>query len=163
MPASFRLEEHGVRKVNVRMRRGVVFASVAADMPSLEDYLGAEILTDFDATFDGRKLEKLGYYRNTLPANWKLYHENLKAPYHATLLHAYLVNFGLLVAGNKSVMLVDPTGRHGTLGSAKGETGARVDASAKGEMRAYTEAMKLNDGRLLDYVKKFTSQWPVTM
>jgi phenylpropionate dioxygenase-like ring-hydroxylating dioxygenase large terminal subunit len=163
MPASFRLEEHGLRKLAVTTRRGVVFASCATDMPSLEDYLGAEILTDFDATFDGRKLEILGYYRNTLPANWKLYHENLKDPYHATLLHAYLVNFGLLVAGNKSVMLVDPTGRHGTMGSAKGEEGAKVEASAKGEMRSYTEAMKLNDGRLLDYVREFTSPWSVTM
>ena len=163
MPASFRLEEHGLRKLTVTTRRGVVFASFATDMPSLEAYLGAEILTDFDATFDGRKLEILGYYRNTLPANWKLYHENLKDPYHATLLHAYLVNFGLLVAGNKSVMLVDPTGRHGTMGSAKGEEGAKVEASAKGEMRSYTEAMKLNDGRLLDYVKEFTSPWSVTM
>jgi len=163
MPASFRLEEHGLRKLTVTTRRGVVFASFATDMPSLEDYLGAEILTDFDATFDGRKLEILGYYRNTLPANWKLYHENLKDPYHATLLHAYLVNFGLLVAGNKSVMLVDPTGRHGTMGSAKGEEGAKVEASAKGEMRSYTEAMKLNDGRLLDYVREFTSPWSVTM
>lgn len=163
MPASFRLDEHGLRKLNVTTRRGVVFASCAADIPPLEDYLGAEILADFDATFDGRKLEILGYYRNTLPANWKLYHENLKDPYHATLLHAYLVNFGLLVAGNKSVMLVDPTGRHGTMGSAKGEEGTSVDTSAKSEMRSYTEAMKLNDGRLLHYVKEFTSPWSVTM
>src|SRR5690348_17743225 len=44
------------------------------------------------------------YYRNTVPANWKMYHENLKDPYHATLLHAFLVSFGLLVAGNKSAM-----------------------------------------------------------
>jgi anthranilate 1,2-dioxygenase large subunit len=163
MPASFRLEEHGLRKLTVTTRRGVVFASFAADMPSLENYLGAEILVDFDAVFDGRKLELLGYYRNTLPANWKLYHENLKDPYHATLLHAYLVNFGLLVAGNKSVMLVDPTGRHGTMGSAKGDAAATVDASAKTEMRSFSDTMKLNDGRLLDYVKEFQSPWSVTM
>ena len=52
--------------------------------------------------FDGRKLRILGYYRNELPGNWKLYHENLKDPYHATLLHSFLVTFGLMVAGNKS-------------------------------------------------------------
>jgi phenylpropionate dioxygenase-like ring-hydroxylating dioxygenase large terminal subunit len=58
MPASFRLEEHGLRKLTVTTRRGVIFASFAADMPSLEDYLGADP-DDFDATFDGRKLEIL--------------------------------------------------------------------------------------------------------
>ncbi len=86
MPASFRLDEHGPRRLAVATRRGVVFASFAADMEPLEDYLGPEILADFDATFDGRTLRILGYYRNTVPANWKMYHENLKDPYHATLL-----------------------------------------------------------------------------
>ena len=163
MPASFRLEDHGLRQLKVTTRRGVIFASYAAEMPSLEDYLTPEILADFDATFDGRKLEILGYYRNTLPANWKLYHENLKDPYHATLLHAYLVNFGLMVAGNKSVMQVDPSGRHGTMGSAKGDAATTVDSESKGEMRSFSETMTLNDGRLLDYVKEFKSPWAVTM
>jgi phenylpropionate dioxygenase-like ring-hydroxylating dioxygenase large terminal subunit len=163
MPASFRLEDHGLRKLSVATRGGAVFASFAPDMPSLEDYLGPEILIDFDATFDGRKLEILGYYRNTLPANWKLYHENLKDPYHATLLHAYLVNFGLLVAGNKSMMLVDPSGRHGTMGSAKGDAKVAVDSSAKSEMRSFSDTATLHDGRLLDYIKEFNSPWSVTM
>jgi len=98
MPKDFRLDEHGLRKLNVATRRGVVFASFDPAMESFEGYVGPEILRDFDATFDGRKLKVLGYYRNTVPANWKMYHENLKDPYHATLLHAFLVNFGLLVA-----------------------------------------------------------------
>ena len=163
MPASFRLEDHGLRKLSVATRGGAVFASFAADMQSLEEYLGPEILVDFDAVFDGRKLEILGYYRNTLPANWKLYHENLKDPYHATLLHAYLVNFGLLVAGNKSMMLVDPSGRHGTMGSAKGDGKVAVDATAKTEMRSFSDTATLHDGRLLDYFKEFNSPWSVTM
>ena len=44
----------------VTTRRGVVFASFAAEMEPLEDYLGPEILADFDATFDGRPLENSG-------------------------------------------------------------------------------------------------------
>ena len=109
-----------MRKLAVATRSGVVFASFAADMEPLEDYLGPEMLEDFDAVFDGRKLNILGYYRNTVPANWKMYHENLKDPYHATLLHSYLVTFGLLVAGNKSAMIVDPAGpaRHHGVGQA---------------------------------------------
>ncbi len=143
MPKDFRLEDHGLRSLAVTTRNGVVFASFAADMESLEDYLGPEILADFDATFDGRKLKLLGYYRNTVPANWKMYHENLKDPYHATLLHAYLVTFGLLVAGNKSAMIVDARGRHGTMASARGDDGPKVDQASKREMRAFHEDMKL--------------------
>jgi phenylpropionate dioxygenase-like ring-hydroxylating dioxygenase large terminal subunit len=162
MPASFRLEEHGLKQLAVTTRNGVVFASFDHDMEPLEDYFGAEVLTDFDTVFDGRKLQILGYYRNTLPANWKLYHENLKDPYHATLLHSYLVTFGLLVAGNTSAMIVDPKGRHGTMGSAKGEE-VKVDDASKREMRAFRDNMTLNDGRILDYVREFQSPWSVTM
>lgn len=163
MPKTFRAEEHGLRKLTVTTRGGVVFASYADDVEPLEDYLGPEILADFDATFDGRKLRLLGYYRNTLPANWKMYHENLKDPYHATLLHAYLVTFGLMVAGNKSAMIVDASGRHGTMASAKADEGVNVDPESKGEMRAYHEGMKLADGRIVDFIKEFKSPWSVTM
>ena len=163
MPRDFDPAAHGPRRLNVTTHRGVVFASYAEDMEPIEAYLTPEILADFDATFDGRKLKILGYYRNTLPANWKLYHENLKDPYHATLLHAYLVNFGLLVAGNKSAMIVDPKGRHGVMGSAKSDEGPQVDAASKQQMRAFKEGMKLNDPRLLEYVKEFHSPWSVTM
>ncbi len=162
MPASFKLDEHGARRLFVATRRGVVFASFCADMEPLEDYLGPEILADFDATFDGRKLRILGYYRNTVPANWKLYHENLKDPYHATLLHSYLVTFGLMVAGNKSAMIVDPSGRHGTMASARPDT-LDVDAESRREMRAFHDGLKLADPRILDYVREFHSPWSVTM
>ncbi len=163
MPRDFEPAAHSPQALAVTTHRGVIFASFASDMESLEDYLTPDILKDFEATFDGRRLKLLGYYRNTQPANWKLYHENLKDPYHATLLHAYLVTFGLLVAGNKSAMIVDPMGRHGVMGSAKSEDRPRVDDASKREMRTYHENMKLNDPRILDYVKEFASPWSVTM
>ena len=94
-------------QAHVTTHRGVVFASYCDDMEPFEDYLGPEMLREFEATFDGRKLKLLGYYRHSLPGNWKIYHENLKDPYHATLLHTFLVTFGLLVAGNRSLMLTD--------------------------------------------------------
>jgi phenylpropionate dioxygenase-like ring-hydroxylating dioxygenase large terminal subunit len=140
----------------------VVFASFAPDMEPFESYVGPEILEDFDATFDGRPLKVLGYYRNTVPANWKMYHENLKDPYHATLLHAFLVNFGLMVAGNRSAMVVDPTGRHGTMASAKPDK-PTVDSESRTQMRAFSDTMTLADGRLLEYVREFDSPWSVTM
>ncbi|MBI3513252.1 MAG: Rieske 2Fe-2S domain-containing protein [Proteobacteria bacterium] len=162
MPADFKLAEHNLRQLAVTTRGGVVFASFCRDLEPLEDYLGPEILADFDATFDGRPLQILGYYRNTVPGNWKMYHENLKDPYHATLLHAFLVNFGLMVAGNKSAMIVDASGRHGTMASAKPDQ-PMVDEASKQEMRAFSETMTLNDTRFLEYVREFTSPWSVTM
>jgi phenylpropionate dioxygenase-like ring-hydroxylating dioxygenase large terminal subunit len=162
MPADFALAEHGPRRLNVTAHRGVVFASYADDIESFRDYLGAEVLGEFEATFDGRHPQLLGYYRHTLPGNWKLYHENLKDPYHATLLHTFLVTFGLLVAGNRSLMLADPTGRHGVMASAKSD-GKSVSSDAKKEMRAYREGITLAEPRFMDFIEEFDSPWSVTM
>jgi anthranilate 1,2-dioxygenase large subunit len=162
MPADFDMKAHGLKRLNVTTHRGVVFASYADEMESLSDYLGPEILREFEATFDGRRLTILGHYRHTLPGNWKLYHENLKDPYHATLLHTFLVTFGLLVAGNKSLMLADATGRHGVMASAKSDA-SKVTADVRGEMRAYKEGMTLAEPRFMDFIDEFDSPWSVTM
>ena len=162
MPADFDSSQHGLRRLKVTSHRGVVFASYVRDMESFQDYLGPEVLKEFEATFDGRKPRLLGYYRHTLPGNWKLYHENLKDPYHATLLHTFLVTFGLLVAGNRSLMLADATGRHGVMASAKSERKG-VSSDAKKEMRAYRDGMTLAEPRFMDFIEEFDSPWSVTM
>src|SRR5690606_32711019 len=84
---------------------------------------------------------------------------------HATLLHSFLVVFGLLVAGNKSAMLVDSVhGRHGIMASAKSEDKyASVSDENKKEMRSFVEDMKLQDERFLEFIKEFDSPWSVTM
>ena len=165
MPKDFRNEDHGLLKLHVTTRNGVIFASYASDMESLEDYLTPEILKDFDVVFSGKRLKVHGYYKNELPCNWKMYHENLKDPYHATLLHSFLVVFGLLVAGNDAAMITDPVhGRHGTMASAKKEDKyAAVSDENKKEMRSFHEGMRLRDDRFLDFVKEFDSPWSVTM
>jgi apoptosis-inducing factor 3 len=162
MPADFKAEEHGPRKLNVATHRGVVFASYADGMESLANYLGPEVLAEFEATFDGRKPKVLGYYRHSLLGNWKLYHENLKDPYHATLLHTFLVTFGLLVVGNRSLMLADKSGRHGVMASAKSDAKA-ISGADKKEMRAFKEGMTLRESRFMNFVEEFDSPWSVTM
>ena len=44
----------------------------------------------YDRVFDGRELELLGYMRQRIPCNWKFMFENLKDPYHASVLHVFL-------------------------------------------------------------------------
>ena len=73
------------------------------------------------ASFDGRELTVLGYSRQLIPANWKLMFENIKDPYHASLLHVFLVSFGLFRADQPSKIEMDSTGRHGALISWRGE------------------------------------------
>jgi apoptosis-inducing factor 3 len=159
MPGDFDAQAHGLRKLAVTAHRGVVFASYAHDMEPLADYLGPEILSEFEATFDGRKLKVLGHYRHSLPGNWKLYRENLKDPYHATLLHTFLVTFGLLVAGNRSLMLADKSGRDG-FGQVRCQShfGRCQEGNA-----CFQRGVTLREKRFMEFVEEFDSPWSVTM
>lgn len=165
MPKDFRTQEHGLKQLHVTTLNGVIFASYSEKVEPIEEYLTPEILEDFNVIFPGKPLKILGYYRNELPCNWKMYHENLKDPYHATLLHSFLVVFGLLVAGNDSKMIVDNKhGRHGIMASAKSEDKyANVSDENKKEMRSFVDDMRLSDERFLDFIKEFDSPWSVTM
>jgi salicylate 5-hydroxylase large subunit len=121
MPADFRPEEHGLQRLSVARRHGVVFASFSAETEPLESYVGETMLGYFDRVFDGRELVVLGYLRQRIPSNWKLMFENIKDPYHASLLHVFLVTFGLFRLDQKSAIEMDATGRHAVLVSRRGE------------------------------------------
>ena len=115
MPEDFDPGCHGLTRLSVARRHGVVFATASAETPPLESALGEEMLRWFDRVFDGRPLRVLGYLRQRIPANWKLMMENIKDPYHASLLHVFLVTFGLFRADQPSEVRMDETGGHAVL------------------------------------------------
>ena len=149
MPADFKTSEHGLTKLKVASRGGVVFASFDPDVESLEDYLGPTILGYFDRLFNGRQLKILGYNRQRIPGNWKLMQENIKDPYHPGLLHTWFVTFGLWRADQKSRMVMDARHRHACMISRRNDGGAAAVTQGVTSFRA---DMQLNDPRLLDVV-----------
>jgi salicylate 5-hydroxylase large subunit len=121
MPDDFRMEDHGLQTLKVQVRNGVIFASFDHTMPPLEEYFGALMIRYFDRVFDGRKLKVLGYSRQRIRANWKIKFENIKDPYHASLLHVFLVSFGLFRADTPSKVENDETGLHAIQAATRGE------------------------------------------
>lgn len=160
MPEDFVREEHNLPSLQIATRGGVIFGSFADDMPAIEEYLGSTNAAYFDRVFDGRELTVLGYSRQLIPANWKLMFENIKDPYHASLLHVFLVTFGLFRADQKSRVAMDDTGRHALLISRRGQQKA---SEATADMANLKEAFTLNDPRLLDPVKEFPDDATVVM
>lgn len=149
MPSDFDPKQHGLTKLKVAVRNGVIFASFDHDVEPLEDYLGPTILAYFDRVFNGRKLHILGYSRQRIPGNWKLMQENIKDPYHPGLLHTWFVTFGLWRADNKSELKMDAQHRHAAMISTRG-TGGKSDVTSG--VTSFREDMKLNDDRFLDVV-----------
>ncbi|MBN3785602.1 aromatic ring-hydroxylating dioxygenase subunit alpha [Burkholderia sp. Ac-20353] len=149
MPADFDPKQHGLTKLNVARRNGVIFASFDHDLPSLEAFLGPTILGYFDRVFDGRKLKIIGYNRQRIPGNWKLMQENIKDPYHPGLLHTWFVTFGLWRADNKSELKMDEQFRHAAMISTRG-AGGKGDVTSG--VSSFKDQMTLNDDRFLDVV-----------
>jgi salicylate 5-hydroxylase large subunit len=149
MPADFNIGEHGLTKLKVATRGGVVFASFDPGVESLEDYLGPVILGYFDRLFNGRQLKILGYNRQRIPGNWKLMQENIKDPYHPGLLHTWFVTFGLWRADNRSQLRMDARHRHAAMISTRGAGGKREQVT---QVSSFKEEMRLHDPSFLDIV-----------
>ncbi|NBO88903.1 MAG: salicylate hydroxylase, partial [Betaproteobacteria bacterium] len=153
MPADFDPKHHGLNRLKVASRGGVVFASFDHQVESLEDYMGSTILRYFDRLFNGRKLTLLGYNRQRIPGNWKLMQENIKDPYHPGLLHTWFVTFGLWRADNKSELRMDAHHRHAAMISTRGSSGqATGDSSQVTQVSSFKGSMQLHDPSFLDIV-----------
>jgi salicylate 5-hydroxylase large subunit len=151
MPKEFKPEEHGLTRLKVATRGGVVFASFDHEVESLEDFLGPEITRYFDRLFNGRRLKILGYNRQRIPGNWKLMQENIKDPYHPGLLHTWFVTYGLWRADNKSQLVMDERHRHAAMISTRG-SGAGSKSDVTSGITSFKESMQIEDKRLLDIV-----------
>ena len=150
MPKAFKLEDHGLNKLKVAIRGGVVFASFDPEVESFENFMGPTILHYFDRLFNGRKLTLLGYNRQRIPGNWKLMQENIKDPYHPGLLHTWFVTYGLWRADNASELKMDDHFRHAAMISTRGSGGKKEEVTQG--ITSFKENMDILDKRLIDIV-----------
>ncbi len=111
MPAGFCKEEHGPRKLRIAVFSGLVFGSFSEDVPDIGDYLGDEICRRIERVMH-KPVQVIGRFTQALPNNWKLYVENVKDSYHASLLHLFFTTFELNRLSQKGGVIVDPTGGH---------------------------------------------------
>mgnify|MGYP006272436485 FL=1 len=154
MPPDFKLSDHGPRKLRVETISGLVYGTFSAETPALRDYLGPEISTRIERVFRGRKPVVLGRFTQALPNNWKLYIENVKDSYHASILHLFFTTFELNRLSQKGAIIVDESGGHHVSYSAvdRGPTG-NADYSAQ-KIRSDSD-YKLADPSLLHGFEEF--------
>ena len=153
MPASFCKEEHGPRKLRVAVFCGLVFGSFSEDVPSIEDYLGPEICERIERVLH-KPVEVIGRFTQKLPNNWKLYFENVKDSYHASLLHMFFTTFELNRLSQKGGVIVDESGGHHVSYSMI-DRGAKDDSYKDQAIRSDNERYRLKDPSLLEGFEEF--------
>ena len=147
--------EHGLREVaQLGSYKGFVFATMDATAPPLEEYLGESILPRIERVLAGRKPVVLGRYTQALPNNWKLYMENVKDSYHASILHLFFTTFELNRLSQRGGIIVDPSGGHHVSFSAIDRQAEKDAEYAKQNIRSESEH-RLADPSLLQGFKEF--------
>jgi anthranilate 1,2-dioxygenase large subunit len=154
MSASFCMEHHNPRKLRLAEAFGVVFGSFSNDVPPLEEHLGEEIHSRIGRVLGGRTPVILGRYTQALPNNWKLYMENVKDSYHASILHLFFTTFELNRLSQTGGIIVDPSGGHHISFSAIDTTAADDKEYAQQNIRSDSE-FRLADPSLLQSFKEF--------
>jgi phenylpropionate dioxygenase-like ring-hydroxylating dioxygenase large terminal subunit len=154
MPASFCKEAHGPRKLRIATFCGLVFGSFSEDVPSIEEYLGDEICQRIERVLH-KPVEVIGRFTQALPNNWKLYVENVKDSYHASLLHLFFTTFELNRLSQKGGVIVDESGGHHVSYSMI-DTAAEKDASYKEQaLRSDNDRYRLKDPSVLAGFKEY--------
>jgi phenylpropionate dioxygenase-like ring-hydroxylating dioxygenase large terminal subunit len=148
MPDSFRPEDHVTRKLRIATIGGMVFGTFSARTPDIETYLGPEVLAALriNAT---RPLKVIGRFTEVLPNNWKLYAENVRDTYHASLLHVFFATFRInRLSQGGGVSVSENGGCHvSTTLAPEQETDTAYDG-----MRSVDDGLHLSDPSLLDAV-----------
>lgn len=148
MPADFDLKQHGLVKLRVESLNGLVFATFADEIEPLRDYLGP-LITEHVERIMCRPIKILGNQRQFIHGNWKLYAENTRDPYHASLLHLFHNTFGLYRSTQTGKCLMDDKKRHSLLYSIAASNDAERDSQVYQESRSFDTSFTLKDPSLL--------------
>jgi anthranilate 1,2-dioxygenase large subunit len=151
MPSSFDKAQHGLRKLQVKVHAGLIFGSFSSSPPDLHEFLGPHSLSQIDRLLVQRQPKVLGYLRQRIPGNWKLYNENVRDPYHGSLLHQFQVSFGLQQPTMKGGIKLDAdlknTWNHSILSESDKEQQKWVEKAFEGTGK-YNPNMKMADPAL---------------
>lgn len=92
MPKNFNPGDHRLQPLRVEVYCGLVFGTLSPDTEPLHDYLGGRTRAFMERNMN-HPLKVLGVHSQMIHNNWKLYAENVRDSYHATLLHTFYTTF----------------------------------------------------------------------
>ena len=155
MPKDFKRETFSPRKLRTTTLCGLVFATLSPDTPPIEEYIGSEVLGRIKRVLN-RPIRVMGRFVQPLPNNWKLYVENVKDTYHASLLHTFLATFRISRLTQGGGVLVSPDGGSHSSYTIAIPEGANATAYKDQQIRTDQDGrFALADPSVLESVEEF--------
>jgi len=153
MPKSFCRADHGPRKLRIAIYCGLVFGSLSDDVPPIEEYLGDEIARRIARVLH-KPLVVIGRFTQDLRNNWKLYFENVKDTYHASLLHTFFTTFKINRLSQRGGLAIDGSGGNHASYAYIDPTVTGGDYAQAG-IRSENEDLTLRDKSLVEFKDEF--------
>jgi anthranilate 1,2-dioxygenase large subunit len=154
MPRDFDPAKHNLPQLRVDSYRGLLFATFSATVEPLFDYIGPEMRPYVDRIFC-KPIVYLGCTRQYSDSNWKLYLENVKDPYHASLLHLFHTTFNIFRVGMGARSIADSRhGLHNVIMAIKNEE-SNAESYQTQQIRSYDDSFRLEDDSVLAMVKEY--------
>ena len=156
MPEDFDPSQHRLQPIRVEVVAGIVFGTFSDDTPPLEDYLGERISAFLKRNLD-HPLKILGTHSQMIHNNWKLYAENVRDSYHATLLHTFYTTFKVnRLDMDGGIVLSDRKWHH--ISYSKRATLVAADEYREAEVHSAQYNSELDGSQLLEAWEGFDDQ-----
>ncbi|MSP98455.1 MAG: 3-phenylpropionate dioxygenase [Betaproteobacteria bacterium] len=153
MSKGFDKTKHGLRKLRVETFRGLIFATFSEQGEKLTDYLGSVIADHLTRVIKG-PVRILGYQRQRIRGNWKLYAENTRDQYHGSLLHKFQGTF-ITQTNTEGGLFMDARHRHSIIFSTPKKTFAATGSDQSVQAGVASNVASLRDGRILRFIEEF--------
>ncbi len=155
LPDDFDVGSVRLDEIRVESYNGVLFATFSDRAEPLVDYLGPNVRAELDRIFD-RPIQLLGYQRQRIFGNWKLYNDNVRDPNHGALLHMFHATFGLYRPTQTGGAKMDARHRHNISYSSMGTSDDEDDAEAFADTeKVFNDCFRLEDPSMLRYRKEY--------
>ena len=155
MAPEFRKDEHHLQRLRVAEVCGLVFGTFDETVPDLEAYLGSVVVGGIRRVLN-RPYHVIGRSTQILPNNWKLYFENVKDTYHASILHSFLTTFHINRLSMPGGINIDESGGN-HFSYAKLDYAAE-DADYKAAALRSDTDLRLQDNSVIESVDEYGDQ-----
>ena len=153
MPGDFKNEDYPLRRLKITEFCGLIFGSFDENVPDIETYLGPDVSAKVKRVLN-RPVKVIGRNTQMLPNNWKIYMENVKDSYHASILHLFFTTFRLNRLTQSGGIIVDESGGNHVSFSVLDKDMSNK-AYEEDDVRSDNSKVKLADPNLLEGVDEF--------
>jgi anthranilate 1,2-dioxygenase large subunit/terephthalate 1,2-dioxygenase oxygenase component alpha subunit len=153
MPGDFKNEDYPLRRLKITEFCGLIFGSFDEHVPDIETYLGPDVSAKVKRVLN-RPVKVIGRNTQVLPNNWKIYMENVKDSYHASILHLFFTTFRLNRLTQSGGIIVDESGGNHVSFSMLDKDMSNK-AYEEDDVRSDNSKVKLADPNLLEGVDEF--------